>query len=143
MADGRIVATGGPELALEVETNGYAGILSRWHEEARMRTVVLLVGRLPGVVGSIAERLQDMPVEWLGAHNRDEVIRQLDAEPGIACVVMGAGLDDAIRGELIGVIASRRPDVPIHLKERSSGPDGMAPFVRRVVEGTVLARAGA
>jgi Fe-S cluster assembly ATP-binding protein len=27
MADGRIVKTGGPELALEVETNGYAGIL--------------------------------------------------------------------------------------------------------------------
>jgi Fe-S cluster assembly ATP-binding protein len=29
MADGRIVATGGPELALEVENNGYAGILSQ------------------------------------------------------------------------------------------------------------------
>lgn len=28
MADGRIVASGGPELALEVETNGYAGILA-------------------------------------------------------------------------------------------------------------------
>ena len=28
MADGRIVRTGGPELALEVETNGYADILS-------------------------------------------------------------------------------------------------------------------
>jgi Fe-S cluster assembly ATP-binding protein len=28
MADGRIVATGGPELALEVEANGYADILS-------------------------------------------------------------------------------------------------------------------
>jgi Fe-S cluster assembly ATP-binding protein len=28
MADGRIVKTGGPELALEVEENGYAGILS-------------------------------------------------------------------------------------------------------------------
>ncbi len=28
MADGRIVKTGGPELALEVETNGYADILS-------------------------------------------------------------------------------------------------------------------
>jgi Fe-S cluster assembly ATP-binding protein len=27
MADGQIVATGGPELALEVETNGYAGLL--------------------------------------------------------------------------------------------------------------------
>jgi Fe-S cluster assembly ATP-binding protein len=29
MADGRIVASGGPELALEVETNGYAGILAQ------------------------------------------------------------------------------------------------------------------
>ena len=60
-----------------------------------MRPVVLLVGRLPGVIGSIAEKLQDLPVEWLGAHDRDEVVRQLEAEPGIVCVVMGAGLDDA------------------------------------------------
>ena len=105
-----------------------------------MKPVVLLVGRLPGVIGGIAQQLQDIPVEWLGAHNRDEVIRQLDAEPGIAVVVMGAGLDDGIRGELIGVIAQRRPDVSIHLKERSSGPDGMAPFVRKVVEAMVLSR---
>jgi Fe-S cluster assembly ATP-binding protein len=28
MADGRIVRTGGPDLALEVERNGYAGILA-------------------------------------------------------------------------------------------------------------------
>ena len=28
MADGRIVKSGGPDLALEVENNGYAGILS-------------------------------------------------------------------------------------------------------------------
>ena len=104
-----------------------------------MRPVVLLVGRLPGVIGSIAQKLQDIPVEWLGAHDREEVIRQLAAEPRIACVVMGAGLDDDIRGELIGVIAERRPDISIHLKERSSGPDGMAPFVRKVVEAMVLA----
>jgi hypothetical protein len=108
-----------------------------------MRPVVLLVGRLPGVIGGIAQKLQDIPVEWLGAHNRDEVIRQLELEPRIACVVMGAGLDDAIRGELIGVIAQRRPDISIHLKERSSGPDGMASFVRKVVEAMVLARATA
>jgi hypothetical protein len=106
-----------------------------------MRPVVLLVGRLPGVIGGIAQQLQDIPVEWLGAHNRDEVIRQLEAEPKIACVVMGAGLDDTIRGEMIGVIAQRRPDISIHLKERSSGPDGMAPFVRKVVEALVLNRA--
>jgi hypothetical protein len=108
-----------------------------------MKPVVLLVGRLPGVIGGIAQQLQDLPVEWLGAHDREEVIRQLEAEPGIVCVVMGAGLDDGIRGELVGVIAARRPDIPIHLKERSTGPEGLAPFVRRVVEGTVLTRAPA
>ena len=108
-----------------------------------MKPVVLLVGRLPGVIGNIAKQLSDMPVEWLGAHNRDEVLRQLEAEPRIACVVIGAGLDDTIRGELIGVIAHRRPDISIHLKERSTGPDGMAPFVRKVVEAMVLARASA
>jgi hypothetical protein len=81
-----------------------------------------------------------MPIRWLGAHNREEVIRQLETEPGIACVVMGAGLDDAIRGDLVGVIARRRPDVTIHLKDRASGPEGMAAFVRTVVEAIVLRR---
>ncbi|SDF28350.1 hypothetical protein [Limimaricola pyoseonensis] len=103
-----------------------------------MKPVILLVGRLPGVVETVARELEDMPVEWLGAHDRDEVERQLEAEPAIACVVIGAGLDDRIRGELIGVVAARRPDVTIHLKDRASGPAGMAPFVRRVVASEVL-----
>jgi len=75
-----------------------------------MKPVVLLVGRLPGVVGNVAKALEDMPIRWLGAHDRAEVIQQLDTEPGIACVVMGAGLDDTVRGDLVGVIAARRPD---------------------------------
>ena len=103
-----------------------------------MEPVVLLIGRLPGIIGDIARQLEDMPIRWLGAHNRDEVARQLDAEPGIACVVMGAGLDDRIRGDLIGVIAHKRPDISIHLKDRASGPEGMGPFVRCVVEAVVL-----
>ena len=61
-----------------------------------MRPVVLLVGRLPNVIANVAKQLEDLPVEWLGAHNREEVIRQLEMEPKIACVVMGAGLDDPI-----------------------------------------------
>lgn len=99
-----------------------------------MRPVVLLVGRLPNVIANVAKQLENLPVEWLGAHNREEVIRQLEMEPKIACVVMGAGLDDSIRGDLIGVIALRRPDLCIHVKDRASGPEGMAPFARRMVE---------
>lgn len=103
-----------------------------------MDPVVLLVGRLPGVIGDVAKSLEDMPIRWLGAHNRAEVIQQLEREPMIACVVMGAGLDDSVRGELVGVIAERRPDISIHLKDRSSGPEGLVHFTRRVTEAMVL-----
>ena len=103
-----------------------------------MKPVILLVGRLPSVVEDIENQLSDLPIEWLGAHDRTEVQRQLEAEPNISSVIIGAGLDDNIRGELIGIIASRRPDICIHLKDRLSGPAGMAPFVRRVVAMEVL-----
>jgi hypothetical protein len=49
-----------------------------------MKPVVLLVGKLPGIAGRMEAALHDMPVEWLGAHDRDEVVRQLEAEPAIA-----------------------------------------------------------
>ena len=103
-----------------------------------MKPVVLLVGRLPDVVRTVARELEDLPIQWLGAHNRDEVIAQLEAEPAIRSVVVGAGLDDETRGELVGVIAARRPDLCIHFKDRSSGPAGMAPFARRIVEAEIL-----
>ncbi|WP_108260659.1 hypothetical protein [Mangrovicoccus ximenensis] len=103
-----------------------------------MRPVVLLVGRLPAVVETVAQELDDLPVQWLGAHNREEVQAQLENEPGIAAVVMGAGLEDRLRGELIGVIAGLRPDICIHVKDRASGSAGMAAFARRVVRADLL-----
>ncbi|MFV0359348.1 hypothetical protein [Tropicimonas sp.] len=103
-----------------------------------MKPVVLLVGRLPDVMANVIGDLEDLPIQWLGAHNRDEVIEQLELEPNIRSVVMGAGLDDHVRGELVGVIAARRPDLCIHLKDRLSGPAGMAPFARRIVESEML-----
>ncbi|WP_068109883.1 hypothetical protein [Tropicimonas marinistellae] len=103
-----------------------------------MRPVVLLVGKLPDVIRNVAVELEDLPIQWLGAHDRGEVIAQLEAEPNIRSVVVGAGLDDTVRGDLVGVIASRRPDLSIHFKDRASGSAGMAPFARRVVETEML-----
>lgn len=99
-----------------------------------MKPVVLLVGKLPGIVGRMEAALGDLGVEWLGATTRDEVVRQLEAEPNIRSVVLGGTLDDQLRGELIGAVASRRPDLSIHVKDRESGPEGMPRFVRQVVE---------
>jgi hypothetical protein len=102
-----------------------------------MKPVVLLVGKLPGIAQRMEAALGDMAIEWLGAHDRDEVIRQLEAEPSIRCVVIGGTPSDDLRGELVGIIASRRPDISIHLKDRTSGPEGMPVFVRQVVEAIV------
>ena len=88
-----------------------------------MKPVVLLIGKLPNVIGDVARRLDHLPIQWLGAHDQDEVRRQLDAEPNIASAIMGAGLDDKVRGEIVGIIAARRPDICIHLKDRASGPE--------------------
>ncbi len=103
-----------------------------------MNPVVLLVGKLPNVVGDVAGELEHLPIRWLGAHDHGEVIRQLDTEPDISCVIMGGSLNDDIRGDLISLIAGKRPDVCIHIKDRDSGPEGMVPFVRRVVDGGLL-----
>lgn len=103
-----------------------------------MKPVVLLIGKLPGIVGDLADELEDLPIRWLGAHDHGEVVRQLETEPTIRCVIMGAGLDDSIRGDLVGVIAAIRPEISIHLKDRESGPQGMAAFVRRVVTAMIL-----
>jgi hypothetical protein len=95
--------------------------------EDGMKPVVLLVGRLPGVVGNVAKALEDMPIRWLGAHNRAEVIQQLDTEPGIACVVMGAGLDDTVRGDLVGVIRRVGRTSPSILRIALRGRTGFCP----------------
>lgn len=100
-----------------------------------MKPVVLIVGKLRDVVSKTANDLDGMPVQWLGAHNREEVIAQLEAEPRISCVIMGSGLDDRLRGDLIGVIGSRQPNASIHLRDRSVGPEGLTPFVQKVVSG--------
>jgi hypothetical protein len=107
-----------------------------------MHPVVLLIGRLPHVIGDVARQLDHLPIRWLGAHDHAEVVRQLETEPGISCVIMGAGLDDSVRGDLIGVIASLRPDVCIHLKDRASGSEGLVPFVERVVGQEILPKQG-
>ncbi|MCP9484057.1 hypothetical protein NNA36_19015 [Shimia sp. CNT1-13L.2] len=102
-----------------------------------MHPIVLLVADMPQSC-EIAQQLDHLPIEWLGAHDHGEVVRQLETEPRIECVIMGGGLDDRMRGDLVGLIAQMRPDVCIHLKDRASGPHGLAPFAAQIVENILL-----
>ncbi len=98
-----------------------------------MKPVVLLIGKLRQVIGSVPQQLDHLPVNWLGAHDHAEVMHQLDHEPNIACAIIGGSLPDDVRGDIVAMIASQRPDICIHVKDRASGPDAMADFVERVV----------
>ncbi len=89
-------------------------------------------------IGKVVEQLDHLPIQWLGAHDHAEVVRQLETEPRIECVIMGAGLDDSVRGDLVGLIADLRPDICMHIKDRASGSEGLVPFVERIVEHLVL-----
>lgn len=103
-----------------------------------MKPVVLLVGQLRDVIGATAKELDHMPAKWLGAHNREEVIEQLEAEPQIICAIIGGTLNDHLRGELVSTIASKRPDICIYVKDRASGPSAFTGFVKRVVDAMLI-----
>lgn len=103
-----------------------------------MTPVVLLVGQLKNVLNAAAAKLDHMPVRWLGAYNREQVLEQLDSEPGIAAAVIGGTLDDAVRGEIVAAIANRRPDICIYVKDRASGPDAFVGFAEKVVRTMVI-----
>jgi hypothetical protein len=107
-----------------------------------MNPVVLLVGRLPHVTDTVAKELEDLPIQWLGAHDRRELEFQLQAEPNIRTVVVDAGLDDQLRGELVPVVARHRPDLCVHFQDHASGEAGFAKFAHRIAEFEVLNRGG-
>ena len=73
------------------------------------------------------------PVTWAEAGTEVDILKSLQGYPDIRLAAMGAGLDDVTRGRLIAVIAAARPDVTIHLKDRASGPGGMAEFVVKLI----------
>ena len=99
---------------------------------------MLLIGKLPEVLGSVARDLNYLSIERLGAHDADEVLLQLESEPRITTVIIGCSLDDRVRGDLVCVIARRRPDLRNHVKDPALGPGAMLVFVQLIVEQTVL-----
>ena len=103
-----------------------------------MTPVVLLVGQLENVISSAATDLNDRPVRWLGAHSREQVVEQLEAEPAIAAAIIGGTLPDQVRGDIVAAIAAARPDICIYVKARASGPDAFKDFVSQVVDRMVL-----
>lgn len=100
-----------------------------------MRTIIL-AGRLPSILSNLIQQLGRDDVNFLGATNAQELGRHLDNKD-VECVIMGGGLEDSIRAELCLLIWATRGDLPVHIKDRASGPEGMAGFVAAVLDQSV------
>lgn len=98
-----------------------------------MKTIIL-AGRLPGIVNNLTRQLSREDVHFLGATNAAELANHLNNED-VESVIMGGGLEDTVRAELCLMIWQTRDDLPIHIKDRASGPGGMAGFVTGILDG--------
>ncbi len=98
-------------------------------------TRILLLGRLHAIVDELTQELEAPGVGFVGATKAEEARAQLG--DSIDLVVMGGGLDDGQRTELCKLIWSLSDNLTIHIKDKASGPQGMAPFVGNVIKGFV------
>ncbi|HLL55719.1 MAG TPA: hypothetical protein VK447_19315 [Myxococcaceae bacterium] len=95
---------------------------------------VLLVGRLGSIIDDVQSQLRTKELELFGATGIDEVRATL-ARTNIDHVIMGGGLPLEDRLAIVRELFLSSETTSVHLKDVASGPEGMLPFARRVLEG--------
>ncbi len=102
------------------------------HGSLKSRTLV--VGRTEARAQPWVDELLAEGVDVVSTSDLDEA-RRLVVAGAVDVVVLGGGLDDAVRTALADELRAAAPDVPVHLKDRISGPSGVGPFVRALAQG--------
>lgn len=90
----------------------------------------------PFVVDDVESRLDVQDVELFAGTSLEDV-RQVFADTDVDIVIMGAGLDLALRLQIIEEIFSASDTTTVHMKDFASGPGGMLPFVNGILTGLV------
>ena len=99
------------------------------------RKTVLLLGRTDIVVEDAERRLGMSDVRLLGGTGLADVRRAFSTESSIDHVIMGAGLDLQTRLDIVREVFELSDRTTVHLKDRTTGPEGFLPFVRAVLHG--------
>lgn len=95
---------------------------------------VLLIGRRDKVLEALCHQLKTNEVNLFSATTL-EVVLQVLGENKIDVVIMGSGLEIDLRCEIVRYITINHPSTTIHMKDWTSGPDGIMPFVTSVLKG--------
>jgi len=95
---------------------------------------LLLIGRRGKVLDALCEQLKTDRIHLYSASTL-EVVLTLLQEKSIDVAVIGNGLGIDLRCELVRYITTNHPATTIHMKDWSSGPDGIQKFVESVMKG--------
>ena len=93
---------------------------------------VLLLGRTGIVLDEVREHLGESDVNLFAGTNLDDVNTAFEAET-IDTVIMGAGIELAVRLQIVDHIFATSTSTTVHMKDWDSGPQGMLPFVRGIL----------
>ena len=94
---------------------------------------VLLLGRTAMVLGDVRTALDVADVELFAGTTLEDVRATMDGHQ-IDIVIMGAGLDLETRLDIVRHVFSASTSTTVHMKDRGSGPTGMLPFVKGILE---------
>jgi DNA-binding NtrC family response regulator len=97
-----------------------------------MSKTVLMLGRTDAVLDDLKKNLEMQDIQFLSGKFLEDVQKKFDEE-SIDIVIMGAGLELDARLEIIQHIFTVSKSTTVHMKDWNSGPDGMLPFVKRIV----------
>ncbi len=103
-----------------------------------MAVNVLLLGR-KGFVLDEVERQITVPDISLHLGTSLQDVQDVMKEHPIDHVVMGAGIDLDLRCRIVEFIFQTSNDTTVHMKDRSSGPAGMMPFVNALLGALAVA----
>ena len=94
---------------------------------------VLMIGRAHAVMNVLVEELEKFGRVLRVATTEAEIREAMNGR--VDLVAMGSGLPDDTRTKMVKVIGSIKPDVAVHLMERTpqSHPRNMIPFVNEMV----------
>jgi hypothetical protein len=95
---------------------------------------ILLLGRKGILVEDATAQTDDPNITVYGGTGLEDV-KSVLAETHIDHVFMGAGIEIEKRLEIVKEIFSLSQATNIHLKNATSGPAGLLPFVKRVLVG--------
>ena len=94
---------------------------------------ILLIGRLQSTLDVLTEELRRYGRDIFATNNRSEMERLLLTEQ-FDFAVIGGGLDDESRNEIVAFVKSLIPQLPVYLVPRTPGasPTMVIPFVNEL-----------